>query len=132
MAAVLVDSTIFIDWMRRGHSPVVRLAPHLSSGGVVTCGVVRAEVLRGVVHARVHAEIETLFDLMPVIDTTGSIWRAVADLAWKLDRRGRVLPVTDLVIAACARSIHAEVVSLDHHFGEIPGIRWHTRMQSPA
>ena len=132
MAVLLVDSTIYIDWMRRGHSPVVRLAPHLSSGGVVTCGVVRAEVLRGVVHARIRTELEALFDLIPVVDTTGAIWHAVADLAWKLDRKGRVLPVTDLVIAACARSVHAEVVSLDHHFGHIPGILWRTRMPSPA
>ena len=45
----LVDSTVYIDWMRAGLNPVRMLAPWLRSGALAGCGIVRAEVLRGMV-----------------------------------------------------------------------------------
>lgn len=44
------------------------------------------------------------------------------ELAWQLDRQGRVLPLQDLHIAACALSINAVVLTTDTHFQEIPGV----------
>ena len=124
----LVDSTIYIDWMRHGLNPVQLLLPHVQMGEALTCGVVRLEVVRGLVHLRVKETLNELFDLMPTVDTTVNIWSAAAELAWRLDRKGKVLPVTDLIIAACAKSVQADVISLDRHFGEIPGILWKTRI----
>ena len=124
----LVDSTVYIDWMRRGHSPVRMLSPFIQSGEVLTCGIVRVEVMRGVINPRVKEEMKELFDLLPVIEVTERIWSAAAELAWRLDRKGKVLPVADLIIAACTQSVSAEVISLDRHFGEVPGILWKTKI----
>ena len=131
VAVLLVDSTIYIHWMRHGRSPVRTLAPYVQSGGVVSCGLIRAEVIRGIVRPGVRSEMEEFFDLIPMIETTQVLWRTAADLAWKLDRKGKVLPLTDLVIAACAQSVQAEIISLDRHFAEIPGILWRTGLPHP-
>jgi predicted nucleic acid-binding protein len=66
-------------------------------------------------------ELSELFDLMAEVPTDARIWAKVTDLAWKMDRRGVVLPLTDLVIACCAFAMHASVATTDPHFSQIPG-----------
>jgi predicted nucleic acid-binding protein len=44
-------------------------------------------------------------------------------LAWKLDRKGLVIPGTDVVIAASAIAIGAAVLTSDAHFKRIEGLR---------
>jgi predicted nucleic acid-binding protein len=56
------------------------------------------------------------------IITDHQIWDEAEQLAWSLDRQGKVIPLTDVVIACCARSLNATVLTLDYHFKEIPGL----------
>lgn len=120
---ILVDSTKYISWMRRGQSPIVLLAPLLKAGSLVSCGIIRLEVLRGVIKPKPKAELTDFFDLLPDIPLAPALLREAADLAWKLDRKGSVLPATDLIIAACALHQGAEVVSEDPHFRHVPGLQ---------
>jgi hypothetical protein len=46
---ILVDSTKYITWMREGRNPVALLAAPLTAGKLLTCGIIRIEVLRGVI-----------------------------------------------------------------------------------
>ena len=68
-------------------------------------------------------ELSELFDLMAEVPTDARIWAKVTDLAWKMDRRGVVLPLTDLVIACCAFTMDTAVVTTDPHFSQIPGLK---------
>ena len=43
-------------------------------------------------------------------------WQETEDLAWRLDRTGNILPLTDLMIAVCAFQAGAELLTRDHHF----------------
>lgn len=113
---ILVDSTKYISWMGRGHNPVAILAPHLQAGELRSCGLIRLEVLRGVVKPKAKAELTDLFDLLPDIPLSTTILRQATDLAWQLDRKGIVLPTTDLIIATCALHVGASVVTEDSHF----------------
>ncbi len=51
------------------------------------------------------------------------LWGEVEDTLWDLDRHGTVLPLTHVIIACCARRVGAVVLTFDHHFQQIPGIR---------
>ena len=119
----LVDSTAFIDWMRKGHNPIRILAPWLRSGALVGCGLVRAEVLRGMVSPPARREMELLFEHIPDVSFTTSLWSEIADLVWELDRAGEVLPLTDIAIASCARQAHATLVTRDRHFQKVPHLK---------
>ena len=119
---MLVDSTIYIDLLRRGEDVQFLLRPALVGGQLFVCGVVRAEVLRGIRSVVVRDELSELFDLMMEVPTDTRVWRKATDLAWTLDRRGVVLPLTDLVIASCALVVGAAVVTNDPHFSQIPGL----------
>ena len=106
---MLIDSTFYIDALRRRQDVRFLLRAWLIAGQLWTCGVIRAEVVRGVRSPQIKADLGDLFDLMAEVPTDAGLWRATAELAWKLDRRGSVLPLTDLIIAACA--LQAQKVS---------------------
>lgn len=119
---ILVDSTKYISWMRAGRNPLTVLEAVLRSRSLVSCGVIRIEVLRGIVKPRVKAQIAELFDTIPEIPIDDKVLADAVETAWQLDRQGRVLPVTDLLIASCARRVGASIVSEDPHFTFVPDL----------
>ncbi len=121
---LLVDSAVYIDLMRAGRDPRQVLLPHLRACELYNCGVVRAEVLRGMKHPRLKTEMEAFFDIIPEVPCDPRLWRTVSDIGWKLGRKGKWPPVTDLLIAACALRVGATLVSPDSHFKDIEGLTW--------
>ena len=119
----IVDSSVFIDWIRQGRNPTRILRPFVLADQVFTCGVIRVEVLRGAVKPTVKAELGELFDALRDIPFSTAVWDRSVALAWTLDRQGSVLPLSDLMIAACALDVGAAVVATDPHFNRIPGLK---------
>jgi predicted nucleic acid-binding protein len=121
-AAYLIDSAAYIDLMRAGEDPRQVLAPLLRAGRLYSCGIVRAEVLRGIKIEKACRQMEQFFDIVPEIPADPRLWREVSQLGWDLGRRGKWPPVTDLAIAASALRINATLVSPDAHFQDIPNL----------
>ncbi len=120
--AILVDSAVIIDLMRDGKDPRQELLPLLRSCELYNSGVVRAEVLRGIKVPRIKVEMEAFFDIIPEVMCDARMWRQVSDIGWKLGRKGKWPPVTDLVIAASAMRVGATLVSPDKHFEDVEGL----------
>jgi predicted nucleic acid-binding protein len=118
----LVDSTFYIDLLRARRDPVGALRPGLLHEQILCCAVIRCEVLRGVVRKKVHDRMRELFAAMESVGIDDSMWDETARMAWALDRRGIILPLTDLVIAGCALRAGATIISSDDHFRKIPGL----------
>ncbi|MDP6524368.1 MAG: PIN domain-containing protein [Kiritimatiellia bacterium] len=118
----MIDSSKFIDWMRQGRNPTRILRPFVLANQIVSCGVIRVEVVRGAVKPTVKAELTTLFDAIRDVAMTSGIWKRITELGWQLDRQGTVLPVSDLIIGACALLEGATVVTTDSHFQQIPDL----------
>jgi len=119
---ILVDSCIYISHLKRGIDFRQLLVPALRAGQLYNCGVVRAEVLRGIREQTFYDEVAAFFDIIPEVPTDAKIWRQVSQLAWQAARNGFAPPTTDFVIAACAMCVRATVITLDQHFGQIPGV----------
>ena len=129
---ILADSNVYIDLIRSRRDPRAVRAPYVRAGSLLTCDVIRLEVLRGVVAPDRRAELEEFFDLIPSPSLGPDAWRMALDLGWRLDRAGNVLPSMDLVIAACALVHRAAVVSTDRHFASVPGLKLWTTLPAPA
>ena len=127
---LVVDSSVYIDWLRRRVELHRQLEPWIRADRVFGCGIIRTEVVRGVVDAGQRERIQQFFDLLPEYNLDADLWRAVADLAWKLDRKGHVLPLSDLAIAVCALNLRAHVITTDPSFKLVPGLK--TRRDLPA
>jgi predicted nucleic acid-binding protein len=108
--------------MRRGRNPLKELEPIAMVRDVAICGVVRAEVGRGIREPSVLKKFHKVWDVMLNIPTDNRLWVDAEKTAWTLDRQGMNLPLTDIVIACCARRIGAVVLTLDGHFSQIPGV----------
>ena len=121
--AYLIDSAAYIDLMRAGQDPRQVLAPLLRAGRLYNCGIVRAEVLRGIKIDKTYRQMEQFFDIVPEVPADPRLWREVSQLGWDLGRKGKWPPVTDLAIAAAALRVRATVISPDAHFKDIPGLK---------
>ena len=93
------------------------------SRDVATCGIVRCEVGRGIREPALLKKFDARWDVMLYVPTDNKLWAEAEAMLWKLDRRGVNLPLTDVVIACCAKRIGAVVLTYDSHFDLIPGIR---------
>ncbi len=120
---LLVDSAVYIDWLRAGTDPRQLLAEALQDGRLYNCGVVRAEVLRGIKNEGIHNGMEAFFDIIPEVPCDARLWRNVSDMGWRLQRQGKRPPLTDLVIALCALRVEATLISPDADFEDIPMLK---------
>lgn len=120
--SVLIDSNVFIGLLRRGVDPVECLGNWIGAGDLATCGMVRLEVERGIKVEKTRKILSSFFDVMLNAPTSNQIWERATHLAWSLDRHGRTLPAQDILIASCAQSIGAAVLTDDAHFFQIPDI----------
>ena len=119
---VLVDSSWYIGQARNGIDPLRVLSFLAETRDIGTCGVIMAEVGRGLKHPTHLRRYQAAWDLMFLVDSAAARWRETLQIAWQLDRRGVILPLQDLHIAACALHAGAVILTLDKHFQQIPGV----------
>ena len=91
--------------------------------------MVRCEVGRALRVAKVRRQFHACWDVMINVPTDNHLWEEVEQTLWGLDRQGMILPLTDVVIGCCARRIGAVVLTFDHHFQQIPGLRSTDRLE---
>jgi predicted nucleic acid-binding protein len=122
---ILPDSNIYIGAARAGRDPFREFAEGIDDRDweFATCGMIVLEVCRGQRDPNLLARYRERFAVMIFIPTTQQIWDRATQLAWSLDRQGRVLPAQDILIAAHALQAGATVLTLDAHFQSIPGLR---------
>ena len=119
----LVDSSFFIDRLRTGLDPLEELAAWSDDWELLTCGVVQIEVLRGLKHKTAHQRMAEFMGCMLYVPTLNAVWERARILAWRMDREGKTMQVTDLLIATCALEAEADVLTYDSDFARVPGLR---------
>ena len=122
MRPILPESSWYIEEAKAKNDPLLQLAEISLVRDTATCGIVMAEVGRGIRHPNVRQRFIDAWAVMRYVPSSQKIWQHTLQLAWQLDRRGMVLPIQDLHIAACAFAINAVVLTHDQHFQEIPGL----------
>lgn len=119
---ILVDSSVYIRLMRQGLDPVAVLFEHYDTVNLVTCGMVRLEVLRGVRFPRARERLEAFMAVMQDVPADERLWREATELAWQIDRTGKAIQATDAIIAASALRLGASVLTLDSDFQRVPSL----------
>ncbi|MEI6177213.1 MAG: PIN domain-containing protein [Verrucomicrobiota bacterium] len=120
---VLVDSNVYIDLLNARKDAARVLFTWAGDRNLVICGMVRLEVLRGVKSLKLMTRISAFMDVLCNVPSDNRFWQEATDLAWKLDRKGIVIPGADAVIAASAMRLGAAVLTSDAHFQRIDGLR---------
>ncbi|MBK8475241.1 MAG: PIN domain-containing protein [Opitutaceae bacterium] len=119
---VLVDSNYWIRMIALRREPFEELAAYTGDYDFAINGIIWIEVVRGRSDPNKRARFDEGFSTMPVLELSAAGWQRAAALAWQMDRLGRVIPLTDLAIAATAMEHDAAVLTFDRHFQHIPGL----------
>lgn len=126
MTRVLVDTSVWIEYFNRPTSAEqAELMRLLDADAVSLAGVVLAELLQGAKTERERDLLRETLDALPLLPASRATWERVGDLAFRLRRSGRTVPLSDLLIASLAIEHENPVYTLDPHFDEIPDLPRH-------
>jgi hypothetical protein len=100
----LVDSSVWIEYLRPKGSPNIkeRVRAILQKEEVVCCGIILVEILRG---AKNEKDFESLRDSLmslPQIAIDDTVIERASKWGFLLDRKGKIVSTTDLIIASAA------------------------------
>lgn len=116
-APVLIDTSAWITSFRdAGSETAQRVRQAIEYQLAATCGVIRAELLCGTRTENEYVRMNLRLDILRQIPITEACWRRAAWLGFRLKRKGQTVPLSDLVIAAAAQEVGAELVHCDAHF----------------
>ena len=119
---VLVDSSYYIDQLRRKKPLISELKTIASNRPLAVCGAVRCEVGRGIRPPHLRKILHEIWSTMVYVPADNRLWDGTEELLWQLDRQGIIVPVVDALIAQSAKRIGAVILTCDSHFQLIPGI----------
>jgi predicted nucleic acid-binding protein len=113
----LIDSSVWIEYLRPDGSQKVkkRVREILQKEEAVSCGIVIVEILRG---AKNEKNFQTLHDSLislPQIPIDDAVIERASRWGFLLDRKGKVVSTTDLLIASAAYK-KACLLHLDNDF----------------
>lgn len=120
---ILIDSSVYIDWDRAGLSLASCLLFLTEHYEVAICGPVCCEVGSGFRHASQRSNLQAVWQTLTYVPTDNRLWQESEDLLWQLGRKGRRIPLPDVVIACCAKRINAVLLTHDRHFDLIPDLK---------
>ena len=121
---VIADSNIWIEYLRNPNTDVgLAFQSLLESNQILLTGVVFAEVLQGARNRPNYNSIFSRLNELPFQEMTKVTWSLAGRIGFRLRREGRLIPMTDLAIAASALEGDHEVYSLDEHFDRIQELK---------
>jgi predicted nucleic acid-binding protein len=118
---VLVDSSLWVHQLRKGGDPSKRdrVNALLESGEAAWCPPVRLELWRGVTNDVERKTLRRYEALLPSYEISPEVWDRSIQLADRGRSAGLTVPLTDLLIFACAKLNRLDVSHDDIHFDEL-------------
>lgn len=121
MAAVLVDSSLWVHQLRKGGDPAKRgrVNELLRTGLAAWCPAVRLELWRGVTNDAERKTLRHYETLLPDYAISPAVWERAVRLADRGRAAGVTAPLADLLIFACAREHGLDLAHDDPHFEQL-------------
>jgi len=119
----LIDSSAWIEYLRPKGSKKIkeRVKEILQKEEAVSCGVVVVEILRGARNEKDFRSLHESLTSLPQIPIDGAVIERASQWGFLLDRRGKSVSTTDLLIAAAAYK-KACLLHTDRDFGIISSV----------
>jgi predicted nucleic acid-binding protein len=124
VSVFVVDTSVLVDHLRGDERAIARLQDLVESGAELwSVTVVRTEVLAGAYESE-RAAIAELFRQLRWLDVTDDLADAAGRIASEYLRSHRSIDTVDYLIAAGARQLEAEVLTMNvRHFPMFSGLR---------
>ena len=117
MSEYLVDTSIWVEFLRGEKIAIKRrLEKLLDENRAVVSGIILAELLTGIHNEQDQRFLEECFLGLPFLETTREIFAGAGKMGATLRKKGITMPISDLLIAALAKTHSLTVLTLDNHF----------------
>jgi predicted nucleic acid-binding protein len=113
----LVDTSVWVEFFR-GKKTVIkkRLENLLDENRAVVSGIILAELLTGVSDEKEQRFLEECFLGLPCLEASREAFALAGKMGALLRKKGITMPISDLLIAALAKTHALTVLTLDNHF----------------
>ena len=118
----LVDTSVWIDFFRGVASIKELLTKLIARDRVSTAGPVLFELLQGIRSSEERGQVKEALLSVNFLEITPEDWEGAALISRELGSQGKTIPMTDILLAQLAKAHDLEIISLDPHFEQIPGI----------
>lgn len=119
---ILADTSVWIEFFKSESKIGDKLETLISKNSVYTCGIVVLELTQGVNSEKEKNKIMNMFSALEFIEMTKQLWMKAGELSAALRKKGKIIPLSDILIAVIAIQYNLEIFTIDKHFKEIPGI----------
>lgn len=117
MKLVLIDTCAWIDFLRQSQGgPGDQVEQLLARDGAALCGVVQAELIQGARGRKELDQLDFLLANVPCFEISAADWQSAGRLLAQVRAKGLQVPLSDALIAVCAKRNQAPVLTLDQHF----------------
>ena len=117
MALVLVDTSVWIDFLKLGETPESReLVGYLDRDEACVTPIIKAEVLSGAKTEEDFTTLQEKFSALPSLQEPPNFWDAVARNRFNLARKGLNVSLIDLAIAVTAQGHDCPILTSNKGF----------------
>ena len=120
---VIADTCIWIEFFRTKSETSNRLKSLIANHLVIGTGIILAELLQGIKTSKEQEIVIDIFNTIEYIEITKALWIKSGNLASVLRSQGKSIPLSDIVIASCAREHQMLIFTIDKHFNDIPHVK---------
>ncbi len=123
-SVTVLDTCVLLDFLAGKNKPVVTRVEHLLLEGNAAISVITVfELFRGVESDKHIAQRQELIDLCTILDITPSISTHAASIYTHLKKKGALIHMEDILIAATALHWHYPIITTNtKDFTRISGI----------
>ena len=116
----LVDTSSWVEYLRDRESEAGDSVEVLVlSGEAAWCDMTLVELWHGVRGAKEKRELAEMENEVERIPVDSAAWRLASKLALRCREKGFTVPISDIVIAACAVTHKLELEHCDKHFDDL-------------
>ncbi len=116
---VLVDTSIWIDYLQRNNTFNGKIIELIDAKEVVVTGLIVAELIQGAKTEKEIKLIRSFTESFDVLSGDSQTWEKAGMLSYELRKKGRIVGLADSFLAALAIENSLSIFTQDKHFKEI-------------
>jgi tRNA(fMet)-specific endonuclease VapC len=120
---IIVDTSIWIEYFKNNSDYVPFIEENLNLENIYMIGPIISELLHGVKDEKEHQLLLKSINAVPFLNYIFEDWIKTGSILFNLRKKGKIIPLTDVLISAISIRINASILTLDQHFKEIQGIK---------